>query len=96
MNKGLSTRKQVSNESAKQFYKHIKDIHKEAMSALKKAVETMKQFYNRSKGISINYKIRNLVWLNTTNIQINCPAKKLSDHQYGPFEILEKVGKALY
>ena len=89
-------RKQVLNESAEQFHKWIKDIHEEAMSALKKAAETMKWFYDRTKGISIDYKIRDLVWLDTTNIQINCPTKKLSDHQYGLFEILEKIGKASY
>ena len=66
----------MSNKSAEQFHKHMKDIHNKAMSALKKAVETMKQFYNKTKGISIDYKIRDLVWLDATNIQINCPAKK--------------------
>lgn len=96
VNKGLSTRKQVSNESAEQFHKRMKDIHGEATSALKKAAETMKRFYDRTKGISIDYKIGDLVWLDATNIQINRPAKKLSDRRYGPFEILEKIGKASY
>ena len=86
-------RKQVSNKSAEQFYKHI---YEEATSALKKAVKTMKQVYDRTKGISINYKIRDLVWLNAINIQINCSAKKISDYCYGLFEILEKIGKASY
>ena len=54
----------MSNKSAKS----IKDIHKEATSALKKAVETIKQSYNRFKIISINYKVGNLVWLDATNI----------------------------
>ena len=42
VNKGLSIRKQVSNESAKQFHKYMKDIYKKAISALNKAVEAIK------------------------------------------------------
>ena len=61
VNKGLSTRKQVLNESAERFHKCMKDIHEEAMLSLKKTVETIKRFYDRTKGISIDYKIRDLV-----------------------------------
>ena len=70
----------MSNESAKQFHKCMKDIYKKAISALNKAVEAIKWFYSRSRGISISYKIGDLVWLDATNIQINCPTKKLSDY----------------
>ena len=63
----------------------MKDVHDKAALALRKAVKTMKQFYDRTKGISIDYKIGDLVWLDATNIQINCPAKKLSDCHYGLF-----------
>ena len=39
----------------------MKDICEKATLALKKVVETMKQFYNKFKRISINYKAKDLI-----------------------------------
>ena len=59
-------------------------------------VETMKQFYNQTKGESIQYKKGNKVWLEATNVTTKCPTKKLNNKCLGPFKILEKVGKSAY
>ena len=63
---------------------------------LKMAVETMKWFYNQTKGESIQYKKGNKVWLETTNITTKCPIKKLDNKYLGPFKILKRVKKLAY
>ena len=60
------------------------------------AVETMKQFYNRTKREFIQYKKGDKVWLKVTNIITKYSMKKLDNKHLGPFEILEKVGKSAY
>ena len=56
----------------------------------------MKQFYNQTKGESIQYKKDDKVWLEATNVITKCPMKKLDNKYLEPFEILEKVGKSAY
>ena len=60
------------------------------------AVETMKQFYDQTKGESIQYKKGNKVQLETINIITKYPIKKLNNKCLEPFEILEKVEKSAY
>ena len=60
------------------------------------AMETMKQFYNQTKGESIQYKKGDKVWFEVTNVIIKYPMKKLNNKHLRPFEILEKVGKSAY
>ena len=71
-------------------------IREEAASSLKRAAETMKHFYDRTRGKSIEYKPGDKVLLEATNIKTTRPMKKLSDRRLGPFEVLEKVGAAAY
>ena len=71
-------------------------VQKEVEASLKIAVETIKQFYNQTKGEFIQYKKGDKVWLKATNITTKCPMKKLDNKHLGPFEILKKVGKLAY
>ena len=65
-------------------------------ASLKITAETIKQFYDRTKGESIQYKKGDKVWLEATNVTTKYPMKKLNNKHLGPFEILEKVGKLAY
>ena len=56
----------------------------------------MKQFYNQTKGESIQYKKDNKVWFEAINITTKHLIKKLNNKHLEPFEILEKVGKLAY
>ena len=56
----------------------------------------MKQFYDRNRGESREYKKGDKVWLEGTNITTDRPAKKLDDKRHGPFIVEKKVGKASY
>ena len=71
-------------------------VWEEVEASLKMAVETIKQFYDQTKGESIQYKKDDKVWLKTTNVTTKYPIKKLDNKCLGPFEILEKVGKSAY
>ena len=63
---------------------------------LKMVVETIKQFYDQTKGESIQYKKGDKVWLEVTNITTKYSIKKLDNKYLEPFKILEKVGKLAY
>jgi hypothetical protein len=54
----------------------MKNIQDETEAALKQAQETMKQFYDRNRGESQEYKKGDKVWLEWTNITTDRPAKK--------------------
>ena len=71
-------------------------VWEEVEASLKIAVETIKQFYDQTKEESIQYKKSNKVWLETTNVIIKCPIKKLNNKYLRPFKILEKVKKLAY
>src|SRR5882757_2507598 len=60
------------------------------------AKETIKRFYNRTKGKSLDYTIGEKVWLEGKNLKPLHPTKKFANKHYGPFTILEKIGKSSY
>src|ERR1700730_6277719 len=45
---------------------------------------------------SWEYSKGDLVWLDTRNLKMDCPSKKLDNKRAGPFTIEEKVGPAGY
>src|SRR5882757_9950008 len=74
----------------------MKEIHSEAIAANKMAKETMKRFYNRTKGKSLDYTKGDKVWLEGKNLKPLHPTKKFTDKHYGLFKILEKISKSSY
>ena len=61
-------RKQVRNESAKEFVEMMQGTIKLAKESLEHAAEDMKKFYDRKVHPSIDYKKRDLILLEGTNI----------------------------
>jgi hypothetical protein len=94
--KGTNPRRQVKSQSAMEFANQMKKLHEETKVALTLAQETMKRNYDRKKGESHNYQIRDKVWLEGTNINTDRPIKKLDDKRHGPFKIIGKEGKSVY
>ena len=94
--KGTEPNTPVKNEGADDFVKRMKKIREDAEASLNAAAETMKRFYDRHTKPSFNYSVGDKVFLEGTNIRTDRPAKKLEDKRYGPFEIIEKVGRASY
>ena len=87
---------EVQSKSAQQFGEYISKVQEEVEASLKMAVKTIKQFYDQTKGESIQYKKGDKVQLKATNVITKCPIKKLDNKHLGLFEILKKVGKSAY
>ncbi len=86
----------ISNPAASDFVTTMSDIHQETRDALQKAAGNMKHQYDKRKTASRDYQIGNKVWLDSANLHLPRPKKKLDDKRVGPFTILEKVGAAAY
>ncbi|SJL18204.1 uncharacterized protein ARMOST_21782 [Armillaria ostoyae] len=82
--------------AASDFSKVMAKIHKETKEALEEAAGQMKVQYDKHKHPSQEYHARDLVWLDTTNLHLPRPKKKLNDKCIGPFKILEKTGMSAY
>ncbi len=62
-----------------------------------KAAAQMKAQYDKKKRPAIEYQVGDKVWLDTTNLNLPWPKKKLNDKCTGPFLIVLKKGaSALY
>ena len=68
-------------------------VREEVEASLKMAAETMKWFYDQTKGESIQYKKGDKVWLEATNITTKYLIKKLNNKYNGLFEIITIIGK---
>jgi hypothetical protein len=94
--KGIDTGHTSLSPDADTFHLKMKEIHEEAKASLAIASETMKRFYDRTKGISIPYQTGSMVWLEGKNITSLRPTKKLDDKRYGPFKVVKRVGRSAY
>jgi hypothetical protein len=94
--KGTGYRRDVKVEAAKEFADRMHQTRSEAECALKRAAEDMKRFYDRKRSESHDFKVGDQVWLESTHISSDRPAKKLDDKRYGPFKILQKHGASAY
>lgn len=88
---GIEPRRESKNESASDFASRMKKIHEEAQAALVKAREEMKRFADHNRGESPEYKVGQKVWLETENLNILRPSRKLSEKRIGPYEIVEII-----
>jgi hypothetical protein len=94
--KGTAPRYHSENQSAQEFADGMKKVREEVGAALTKAKETMKRHYDEKRSEAVEYKAGDLVWLEGTNITTDRPMKKLGDKRFGPFKVIEKVGKSAY
>ncbi len=78
------------------FVSQMQKIHAEAKQALEKAADQMKAQYDKKKRPAIEYQVGDRVWLDTTNLSLPRPKKKLADKCVGPFPIIAKVGASAY
>ena len=95
-NSGTNVPREFKNETVEEFVERMKKLREEAESSLKAAQEMMKRYYDRKRSDSKKYKVGDKVWLEGYHIHTDRPMKKLDDKRYGPFKILEKIGKSSY
>src|SRR6202040_1703804 len=67
-----------------------------AKEVMEKAANSMKRSYDAGKCPSHEYSKGDMVWLDTWNLKMDRPSKKLDNKHAGPFAIEEKVGPAGY
>ncbi|SJL01322.1 uncharacterized protein ARMOST_04642 [Armillaria ostoyae] len=86
----------LQTPASNSFKATMKLIHDETKAALQKSAEQMKMQYDKKKKAAVEYQIRDKVWLNTTNLHLAHPKKKLNDKHIGPFPILKKHSLSAY
>ena len=74
----------------------MQEIHAAAKCSLEKVANQMKAQYDKKKHPTVEYKVGDKVWLDTTNLHLPHPKKKLADKRTGPFEIIDKKGTSAY
>ncbi len=74
----------------------MQEIHTKVKQSLEKATDQIKVQYNKKRRPAVKYKPGDKVWLDTTNLHLPRPKKKLSDKQTSPFEITAKKGASAY
>ena len=79
-----------------EFIQKIKKAKIKVEEALKTTNKTMKQRTDKSREEAIKYKEGNLVWMDSSNISSNCPAKKLAFKKVRPFLMIKKIESSAY
>lgn len=78
------------------FVSKMQEIHATAKWSLEKATDQMKAQYDKKKCLAVKYQVGDKVWLDTTNLHLPRPKKKLADKRTGPFMIIAKKGASAY
>src|SRR6202040_3912004 len=94
-NGGLQPPSEV-NPAADEWMAKLTEAQRAAREAMEKAVLAMKKSYDVGKRLGREYSKGDLVWLDTQNLKMDWPSKKLDNKQAGPFPVEEKVGPAAY
>ena len=68
-----------STYSVEQWVKHIKDVYELVKKSLDKATNTIKKYYNCYLSLSLQYKSRDKVLLNSKNIKTTRLTKKFNN-----------------
>ena len=69
--KGTAPKMVSANPTAQAFAAQMTKIREEIGSALKKAAEDMKHYYDKQRWESVEYRVGDKVWLEATNIATN-------------------------
>ena len=62
---------------------------------VKKAIEAQAKYYN-AKHQQQKYNIRDKIFLNSQNIKLTWPSKKLDLKYYSPYKVIAPIGKQAY
>ena len=77
----------------------IQRIHKtqeECKRAIEQSQEILKRAYNKWKDNNPGFEVRDLVWLEVTNLSMDEPSPKLASKRHGPFKIKDKLSDLTY
>ena len=75
-----------------EFLISLQKSWEETTKAIDKAKETMKRQFDKKRQNPQRLKEGDNIWLETKNIHLNRPLKKLDQKKYRPFKILKIIG----
>jgi len=93
---GHEPRSRTKVESVEKFLDGMKRTREDAESALKRAAEEMKKYYDRGRGKTLVYTTGDKVWLDASNINTGRPMKKLDHKRLGPFAVIKVLSNNAY
>jgi len=94
---GFEPQQNHSNlEMVNEFMERMRMAIKEAKSAICKAQNDMKRYYNRRRTPALVFKPGNKVFLDASDICTTCPSQKLSHRRLGPFIVEWRIGPMVY
>jgi len=70
-----------------EFTERIRTAIKEAKSAIRKAQNDMKRYYDQRRTPALVFKPSDKVFLDASDIWTTCPSQKLSHRRLGPFVV---------
>jgi len=74
-------------ETVNEFTERIRTAIKEAKSAIRKAQDDMKRYYDRRRTPALVFNPGDKVFLDTSDIRTTRPSQKLSHRRLGPFVV---------
>jgi len=74
-------------ETVNEFTERMRAAIDEVKSAIRKAQDDMKRYYDRRRTPALVFRPSDKVFLNASDIWTTCPLQKLSHWQLGPFVI---------
>ncbi len=84
-----------SSAEGKSLIEGIRITREEVTKSLTRVQAYQARTYNKSD-CDIEYKASQNVWLRVKNITIEQPSWKLDWQRYGPYHIIERIGKVAY
>jgi len=83
-------------ETVNEFTERMRTAIEEAKSAIRKAQDDMKKYYDRRRTPALVFKPSNKVFLNTSDIRTMHPLQKLSHRRLGLFVVERWIGPMVY
>jgi len=83
-------------ETVNKFMERMRTAIDEAKSAIHKAQDDMKRYYNRRRTPALVFNPGDKVFLDASDIRTTRPLQKLSHRQLGPFVVERRIGPIAY
>jgi len=83
-------------EMVNKFTERMRMAIKEAKSAICKAQEDIKRYYDQCRTPAPVFNLGDKVFLDALDIRTTCPLQKLLHQQLGPFVVEQRIGPIAY
>jgi len=94
---GFESRQNPSSlETVNKFTERMRTEIEEAKSAIRKAQDDMKRYYDRRRTLAPVFNPGDKVFLDTSDIRTTHPLQKLSHRRLGPFIVERRIGPMAY